>query len=244
MQVISLCSQKGGSGKTTLTGHLAVQAVRRSHGPVALIDCDPQGSLAAWWNSRESTQPAFLETSLASLGSDLERLRGQGYRYVFIDTPPAVSMPILRVMEQSDLVLIPTRPSPHDLRAVRATLDLAERAGRTPIFVVNGAAGRSRITSDAAVALSQYGTVAPSFICHRIVLAASMIDGRTVMETEPGHRSAAEVEALWSYLEERLVRLANRAAFHRQRLAPRAFGRRSEATATESTTGLPQEVVA
>ena len=244
MQVISLCSQKGGSGKTTLTGHLAVQAVRRSQGPVALIDCDPQGSLAAWWNSRESPQPAFLETSLASLGSDLERLRGQGYRYVFIDTPPAVSMPILRVMEQSDLVLIPTRPSPHDLRAVRATLDLAERAGRTPIFVVNGAASRSRITSDAAVALSQYGTVAPSFICHRIVLAASMIDGRTVMESEPEHRSAAEIAALWSYLEDRLVRLANRAAFHRQRPAPRAFGRRSDAAAVEAPASLPQEAVA
>ena len=244
MQVISLCSQKGGSGKTTLTGHLAVQAVRQGHGPVALIDCDPQGSLAAWWNSRESPQPAFLETSLATLGSDLDRLRDQGYRYVFIDTPPAVSMPILRVMEQSDLVLIPTRPSPHDLRAVRATLDLAERAGKVPIFIVNGAAARSRITSDAAVALSQYGTVAPSFICHRIVLAASMIDGRTVMEAEPEHRSAAELVALWTYLEERLVRLANRAAFHRQRLAPRAFGRRSDDTPANVAGELPEEAVA
>jgi chromosome partitioning protein len=142
MQVISLCSQKGGSGKTTLTGHLAVQATLQGHGPVALIDCDPQGSLAAWWNSREAAQPAFLETTLATLGADLERLREQGFRYVFIDTPPVVSMPIQWVMEQSDLVVILTRPSPHDLRAVRATLDLAERAGKPLIFVVNGAASR------------------------------------------------------------------------------------------------------
>ena len=242
MQVISLCSQKGGSGKTTLTGHLAVQAARQGNGPVALIDCDPQGSLAAWWNSRESPQPAFLETSLATLAGDLERLRGQGYRYVFIDTPPAVSMPILRVMEQSDLVVIPTRPIPHDLRAVRATLDLAERAGKVPIFVVNGAAARSRITADAAVALSQYGTVAPSFICHRIVLAASMIDGRTVMESEPDHRSGQEIAVLWTYLEDRLVRLWNRTSFHRQRLAPRSFGRRSDAEAP--TPGATEEAVA
>ena len=191
MQVISLCSQKGGSGKTTLTGHLAVQAARLGGGPVALIDCDPQGSLAAWWNSRESAQPAFVQTSLSTLGADLQRLREDGCRYVFIDTPPAVSMPILRVMEQSDLVVIPTRPSPHDLRAVRATLDLAERAAKPVIFVVNGAAARARITSDAAVALSQHGTVAPSFVCHRIVLASSMIDGRTVMETDPEHRATA-----------------------------------------------------
>ena len=243
MQVISLCSQKGGSGKTTLTGHLAVQAAQQGQGPVALIDCDPQGSLAAWWNSREAAQPAFLETTLATLGADLQRLRDQGFRYAFIDTPPAVSMPILRVMEQSDLVVIPTRPSPHDLRAVRATLDLAERAGKPLIFVVNGAAPRARITSDAAVALSQHGTVAPSFICHRIALASSMIDGRTVMEIDPEHRASEEIVALWTYLEERLVRLANRLAFHRQRPTTRAFGRRGD-EALDAPAAPAEEAVA
>ena len=74
MQVISLCSQKGGSGKTTLTGHLAVQADRQGGGPVALIDCDPQGSLAAWWNSRAGDRPAFVQTSLSTLGADLQLL--------------------------------------------------------------------------------------------------------------------------------------------------------------------------
>ena len=244
MQVISLCSQKGGSGKTTLTGHLAVQADRQGGGPVALIDCDPQGSLAAWWNSRESGQPAFVQTSLATLATDLQRLREEGFRYVFIDTPPAVSMPILRVMEQSDLVVIPTRPSPHDLRAVRATLDLVERAGKPVIFVVNGAAPRARITSDAAVALSQHGTVAPSFVCHRIVLASSMIDGRTVVETDPEHRATNEVVALWSYLEDRLARLANRQAFHRQRLTARSFGRRSDEQPEPVRFAVAEEAVA
>lgn len=244
MQVISLCSQKGGSGKTTLTGHLAVQADRQGGGPVALIDCDPQGSLAAWWNSRAGDRPAFARTTLSTLGADLQRLRERGFRYVFIDTPPAVSMPILRVMEQSDLVVIPTRPSPHDLRAVRATLDLVERAAKPVIFVVNGAASRARITSDAAVALSQHGTVAPSFVCHRIVLASSMIDGRTVVETDPEHRAAAEIAALWSYLEDRLLRLANRQAFHRQRPTARSFGRRSEEQAELASRDLAEEAVA
>lgn len=46
MRVIVLASQKGGSGKTTLAGHLAVEAERQGAGPVALIDTDPQGSLA------------------------------------------------------------------------------------------------------------------------------------------------------------------------------------------------------
>jgi chromosome partitioning protein len=95
----------------------------------------PPGLARGWWNSRENDLPAFVQTSLATLSRDLDDLRGRGFRYVFVDTPPAVSAPILRVMAHSDLVVIPTRPSPHDLRAVRATLDLAERAAKPVIFV-------------------------------------------------------------------------------------------------------------
>ena len=46
MHTIVIASQKGGSGKTTLSGHLAVEACRAGVGPVSLIDTDPQGSLA------------------------------------------------------------------------------------------------------------------------------------------------------------------------------------------------------
>ncbi len=45
MRVLAISSQKGGSGKTTLAGHIAVEAERVGAGPVALIDTDPQGSL-------------------------------------------------------------------------------------------------------------------------------------------------------------------------------------------------------
>ena len=48
----------------------------------------------------------------------LERLRLEGCRLVMIDTPPAINMAIQRVINVADLVVIPTRPSPHDLRAV------------------------------------------------------------------------------------------------------------------------------
>ena len=76
--------KKGGSGKTTLSGHLAVQAELVGTGPVALIDTDPQGSLAAWWNERPSDAPAFVSTSLAQLPADIERLRLEGCRLVVI----------------------------------------------------------------------------------------------------------------------------------------------------------------
>lgn len=226
MQIVAICSQKGGSGKTTLSGHLAVQAHLAGDGPVVLVDCDPQGSLAAWWNARELPGPDFARTMLASLEDDITRLRERNFRYLFVDTPPAASAAIARVMHFADLVLVPTRPSPHDLRAVRATLDLAERAGRPVVFVVNGANARSRLTTDAAVALSQHGTVAPVLVAQKVIMASSMIDGRTVMETHPDSQSAQEIVTLWSYVRERLVKMANRDAFLRRRPVASGFGRR------------------
>ena len=196
MRVLALASQKGGSGKTTLSGHLAVQAQRAGAGPVVLIDIDPQGSLADWWNEREAEYPAFAQTTVARLASDL-----------------AITMAIQSVISVAELIVVPTRPSPHDLRAVGATVDLCERAGKPLIFIVNGATPKAKITSEAAVALSQHGTVAPVTLHHRTDYAASMIDGRTVMEVDPNGRSSQEIEALWNYMSDRLERNFRRTVF-------------------------------
>jgi chromosome partitioning protein len=213
MRVLAMASQKGGSGKTTLSGHLAVQAQRAGAGPVVLIDIDPQGSLSDWWNERDTEYPAFAQTTVSRLSADLEVLRQQGFKMAVIDTPPAITMAIHSVITVAELIVIPTRPSPHDLRAVGATVDLCDRAGKPLIFVVNAATPKAKITSDAAVALSQHGTVAPVTLHHRTDFASSMIDGRTVMEIDPNGRSAQEVVALWSYIGDRLEKNFRRTVF-------------------------------
>ena len=206
-QVVVLASQKGGSGKTTLAGHIAVHAELAGAGPVAIIDTDPQGSLAKWWNSRASETPTFAQASIPNLARDIGYLRDNGTRLIIIDTPPAVTSSIVEVVTHADLVIVPTRPSPHDLRAVGATVDIVEHQHKPLVFVVNSATMRARITSDTAVALSQHGTVAPATIHHRVDFAASMIDGRTVGEVDPQSRSAREIAELWTYLDSRLKRL-------------------------------------
>ncbi len=113
----------------------------------------------------------------------------------------------------ADLIVVPNRPSPHDLRAVGATVDLCERAGKPLLFVINAATPKAKITSEAAVALSQHGTVAPITLHHRTDFAASMIDGRTVMEVDPNGRSAQEVSALWNYISDRLEKNFRRTVF-------------------------------
>ncbi|MBW8785969.1 MAG: ParA family protein, partial [Novosphingobium sp.] len=134
--------------------------------------------------------------------------------------PPAITMAIQSVIAVAELIVIPTRPSPHDLRAVGATVDLCDRAGKPLIFVVNAATPKAKITYEAAVALSQHGTVAPVTLHHRTDFAASMIDGRTVMEIDPGGRSAKEVTELWEYISDRLEKNFRRTVFAAPGAAP------------------------
>jgi chromosome partitioning protein len=206
MHIIAVASQKGGSGKTTVAGHLGVAADRAGAGPVALVDTDPQGSLSEWWNARKAETPLFARTGTERLAADIERMRGLGIELLIIDTPPAIESTIVEVIRLADLVVIPARPSPHDLRAAGATVDLVERLAKPLVFVLNGATPRARITSEAVMALSQHGTLAPVILHHRTGFAASMIDGRTVMEIVGDERSSAEVMQLWDYLGRRLTR--------------------------------------
>lgn len=207
VRVLVFASQKGGSGKTTLSGHIAVEAERAGDGPVALIDTDPQGSLAKWWNARAASTPAFAQASLEELDACLNHLKSIGFKLIVIDTPPAVTQTIAHVVQRADLVVVPTRPSPHDLRAVGPTVDIADTLNKPLVFVVNSATARARITSETAVALSQHGVVAPVTLHHRVDFAASMIDGRTVGDIQPESRSAQEVTQLWMFIRSRLAKL-------------------------------------
>jgi len=202
MKVIAFASQKGGSGKTTLAGHIAVEAQRSGAGPIAVLDLDPQGSLTLWWQARDSEEPTLLRTAEARLAEDLARLEKDGAQLVVVDTPPAITETIARVVSAADLVVIPTRPSPHDLRAAGATVQLCDRLQKPIIFAINGAAPRARITTEAVIALSHHGAVAPTIVHQRVDFASSMIDGRTVMEIASQTRSAEEIAGLWAFLKD------------------------------------------
>jgi chromosome partitioning protein len=210
MRRLTIASQKGGAGKTTLAAHLAVEAERTGAGPVAVVDTDPQGSLAAWWNSREAPTPLFAAVDIARLPAHLQSLEPHQVQLVVIDTPPALTDTIQAAIGVADLVLIPARPSPHDLRAIGAIVAMAEQAGIPFCFVVNGATPRTTIAIEALRALAQHGKVAPVTLHQRIDFAASMIDGRTVGELHPQSRSAQEVTALWRYVKTQLQQYGKR----------------------------------
>jgi chromosome partitioning protein len=119
---------------------------------------------------------------------------------------------IRSVVRLADLVLIPTRPSPDDLDAVGRTIDIVDEAKKPMVFVINGATKNARITGQAAIALSQSGTVATPMVHHSVGFPTSGIDGRTVVELDPTGNSAREITELWTYISTRLRKSAKAAA--------------------------------
>ena len=204
MQTVVLASAKGGSSKTTLTAHLGVAAELAGAGPVVLIDLDPQGSLAAWWNVREADTPAISTVSLAELPERLAALARAGFALAMIDTPPAMTSAIRAVVERASFVMIPVKPSPHDLRSVGATVEIVREAKRPFAFAVTQAKPNTGLTVQATAALSEHGRVAPNLMHDRVSYASSMIDGRTVLETDPRGPAAVEMNALWQFVNARL----------------------------------------
>jgi chromosome partitioning protein len=212
MDVVTLYSTKGGCGKTTLTAHLAVEAERQGSGPVAVIDADPQASLARWWNGRAAATPAFIQTSLRELPDQLAVLKKAGVKLVLIDTPGADVSHSRSIIRIADLVVIPSRPSPLDLGTLGATVGAVEAENKPLMFVLNAVTARTRISAQAIMALSQHGPVG-GILHQRTDFAASMTDGRVAVELDPSSKSAEEITQLWTNVLQSLRKQANAPAW-------------------------------
>lgn len=201
MQTIVINSQKGGSGKTTLCAHLAVQAERAGDGPVFVIDTDPQGTLSTWHEKREAEAPQRAEVALADIAAGLRQLEQHKAAFCFIDTAPTRTDENVDLFRLADLVLVPIRPSPSDLWAAAATVALLKEAGIPFLFVLTQAKANASITGQAAAALSHHGPVAETFVGDRVPYAAAMTDGRTAIELASKGPAAVETLALWKNIK-------------------------------------------
>lgn len=207
MKTLVLASQKGGVGKTMMTCALAVEAARTGR-RVALLDLDEQGGTARWAGTRVNrglNGPSLIERP-GPLRAALNIINRDGFDLALIDTPPAASQAIMQAVSEADLVVVPVQPSPDDVASVGATIDIVERAGRRLVFVINRVKPRVGLTAEAVIALSQGGPVAPIQIWDRVAHVEARITGQAAVELRPSSKAAAEMAALWTYLERRLNR--------------------------------------
>ncbi len=210
MKTLSMIAQKGGTGKTTLSIHLAVQATL-SGLKVLLVDVDPQASATAWWRRRTQLQPALIQSNGQRLGQALTTAKGQDYDLVIVDTAPHSSEESSASARLSDYVCIPTRPAILDLDAIGASTTLVADIGVDATIILNGCPpptryGEPSILKEAREALKVYGIpVCNTAVSQRAAFSHALIDGRAVSEFDKNGKAAREIDSLWSTLKTELT---------------------------------------
>lgn len=207
MKTISLISQKGGSGKTTVAVHLAVCSELQGK-KSAIIDLDPQGSASEWHSRRVSQTPEVIRATPQHLPDLLRQAKDNGASLVIIDTAPHSDRTATRAASSSDIILVPVRPYVFDIAAVRSTLHLlglASVSGRTSILF-NAVPLRGGFIDEAEGVLSAAASIVPVRLHQRVAHAHAINKGKGVGEHEPGGKAAKEIHALYQWLARRKVR--------------------------------------
>lgn len=199
--ILTVAQQKGGSGKTTFSAHLATALAY--HGmSVAILDCDPQGSLGEWYEAREEAlgedDTGLTFRTASGWGARREaRTLSSDYDAVVIDTPPKTDTEARPAIEAATMVVVPVQPSPMDVWACGSTIALAEKERTPALLVLNRVPPRAAITEEMAEALGNIDApLATTRIGNRVGFPSAMIQGLTIMDTDKNGRGAEEIAAL------------------------------------------------
>jgi len=171
MKVIAVASQKGGSGRRPRRSHRGAGRARRRRTSRPRRH-RPARQLAAWWNVRQADTPVFARLPISRISPRRSaharpRHASSRHRHPAGDrrhnrrghTASPISSSFRRGRARTTCV------RPRHRRARRA-------AGQAAGLRHQRRAHRARITSEAVIALSQHGTLAPSIIPSAPVFAA------------------------------------------------------------------------
>ncbi len=207
-KIITIAQQKGGAGKTTMAAHLAVAWSASGRRRVAVIDIDPQGSLTQWYKVRanhlgeDETGLTFAAISGWRVRSEIERLQ-HTHDLIIIDSPPHTDADARTAIREADLVVVPLQPSPMDVWATSATINICKQERVAVKMVLNRVPPTAKITE--AISGDMIGLTANRF-GNRVAFAGSLMQGYGVTEYAPNSLAADEVRALGKEIIEYLNR--------------------------------------
>lgn len=207
MKVITIGVQKGGSGKSTVAVHLAVEAQRRGKS-VVLIDVDPQGSISSWAKRREIEVPIVIQASAGQLSEMKAMAKAEEVDLLIIDTPPHAGGTIDLAFRIADLVILPVRPGPFDIDAAGATVELLRSSQTKGVFLLSQIPPRGTEADDTSALLGEQYTdieVLNSRITNRKAYMTALIEGKAVREFEPeSSKAVQEIAHLFDELMEKI----------------------------------------
>lgn len=206
MRVISLVTQKGGSGKTTLASNLAVAAAEDGE-TVLMLDLNyKQQSLQKWAVNRTGENPlfeSFPEEKVSKLPEMLKSLEGR-FSTVVLDTAGEDNTITRWAMEASTFCLVPLRASKADVDAMVPTVQAIIRGGTPFAFVLNHCFQQPNNPRafDTAAGLKAIGKLALPLIMTRADFLDAYAAGQGVTEYAPNGKAAESIRELWKWIKE------------------------------------------
>lgn len=196
MPIISVLQPKGGTGKTTLSVHIARGLQLRDY-PVVLIDADRQGSSTRWAASGDDTPPCASVSTVKEVEALLRKAPSS--HYCVIDGAAHLQRMDAAIIRHSDTILIPILPSPVDVWATTPIARLVKEASATAAFVLSRKKTGTRLSAAIGDVLQRHGLPILSGTHDRVAYATVMGQGRSVEEgADP--KAAEEVAAILSFI--------------------------------------------
>lgn len=200
--IIVLAALKGGVGKSTLAACIGAELHRQGK-KVAMIDADPQQSLAHWFGpgGRLDEIPVVIDptSKAATRAQELAKKA-----IVVVDTPGFAARELIDLLCVASHVVIPCRPSGIDARRTIEVLEMVDlvnqgrRKKATVMVVLNHVTSRSALAGYIRDELSSSGArVLKAEVTHRAVFSEAELFKRV-----PHHmgkraiKAAAEITAV------------------------------------------------
>ena len=211
-KVVVVTGRKGGIGKTTLSGNLAVEMVAAGK-RVALLDADPQASLTAWAGFGDGVLAQMVVAAPLQYRQkfrDLIEKAAARSDIVVIDTPPGFADQALLAALKADLIVLPVGPSPLDFVAAQDALALVRQVresrpeGLKICLAPSKITGRTRLGADTVKGLAGLGEPVLPAITQRAAVAEATLAGLSVREFSRSSPSAAEFQNLCNAILEAL----------------------------------------
>jgi len=199
MKVLSVITQKGGAGKTTIATALAVAAeLDGKH--VAVFDLDPQATACFWADVRQAPTPAVKDCSVARLPHYLEAAKQSGCDLAVIDCP-AVHRDIAHdAAALSDLVLVPTRADVFDVRSMSKTIEVVRSVNKPHAVVLNFCPPSGPEVPAAREGVAQIGAELCPVELHQLkAFSRAQQTGQSAQEVEAGSSAAKQIIELYGY---------------------------------------------
>lgn len=130
-KILTLATSKGGTGKSTLTRSIAAYWSLLGF-KVLIIDADPQGSIIT---RHDPEGPLKTVTVIAEPEETINNLIEESqsnFDYIIVDTGGFKNRTTIKALLNTDLALIPLKPSADDISGAIETQHLVKEINKTP----------------------------------------------------------------------------------------------------------------